>query len=331
MNKKTIKTMSNPSKVLLAVAAGEDLTKLELRERTSLSMSTVISSVDALVKRNLITFEERKGERGGKPHSVINAHPHRRVYGVSYKSGVLTATAVDLKGCSRESLSQEVEEGASLTQSVLSLLLALQERAPDPLTMAVSINCEEKVALLKGLEDRFGVPAISCTNTTAVAYLALWKGAELPVAALGIGAGVKCAVIEGEGRRNINLGGLPSSPLVTGEGTFRAALCSSAVEETLRRSRYRGQYVLNEGYLAEINDLGEYSRALAKTIVSLAGLIRVTLSPARTVLFGEYLSEAFFERIVKESPESDLTFFQADRPAFALGTALCALKEGVFN
>ena len=103
----------NCRKVLFAVAAGQDLSKLEIKERTSLSMSTVISSVDRLVKRGLITFSEERSPRGGKMRSVINARPSARAYGISYKSGTLTATATDLKGEEKESVSQEVAEGCT--------------------------------------------------------------------------------------------------------------------------------------------------------------------------------------------------------------------------
>ena len=322
---------SNVGKVLFAVAMGRDLTKLDIKARASLSMSTVISTVDRLTRQGLVTFTEEKGPRGGKMRSVINVHPLRRAYGLSYKSGVLTASAVNLKGEECETLSQEVMEGALLTQSVKSVLFALLDRAPKPLAVAFSLNCENKQELLSSLEDRLGVPCISSANSVAVAYLSLWKGAERPVAALGVGNGVKCALLSEQGRRIVDFGDLPSTCLLTGEGTFRSVLSVARVEDTLRSSDYRGLYYMRGGRPAEVKDLGEYSRFLSKELASLTDLVATTLDPKRVVLFGDYLSEAFFERIKREVRACAPDYLAADRADFALGTALCALTETLFN
>lgn len=322
---------SNVGKALFAVAMGRDLTKLEIKARSSLSMSTVISAVDRLTEQKLITFTEEKGPRGGKMRSVINVHPERRAYGVSYKSGVLTATAVNLKGEACETFSEEVPEGAPFAQSVHSVLLSLLDRAPKPLAVALSLNCENKRELLSSLEDRSGVPCLSSANSVAVAYLSLWKGAERPVAALGVGNGVKCAFLNEQGRRIVDLGDLRSSSLLTEEGTFRSVLSAYRVEDVLRRSDYRGLYYMREGRPAEVKDLGEYSRALAKELSALAELVAATLAPRELVLFGDYLSEAFFERIKREMHRCAPVFLSLDRADLALGTALCALTETLFN
>lgn len=321
----------NCRKVLFAVAAGQDLSKLEIKERTSLSMSTVISSVDRLVKRGLITFSEERSPRGGKMRSVINARPSARAYGISYKSGTLTATATDLKGEEKESVSQEVAEGVLPVHSVLSLAFALRDRAPDPLAIALSLNCENKQDVLKALEDRLGVKAISASNTAAVAYLALWRGAEIPVAAIGVGNGVKCAVIDGEGCRTMDFGKLLSPGLSAGDGRVLSALSASVVEEVLRGSNYRGHYFMQGGRPTETRDLADYSRALAKTISALVEIANVTLSPQETVLFGEYLSEAFFERVKEDADAQNLVYYQLDKRTFALGSALCALTKSFFS
>ena len=321
----------NKNKALYAIATGRDLTKLEVKEKAALSMSTVISAVEELVKRGLVTYAERKGERGGKPHSVLNAHPMRRVYGISYKSGVLTAVACDLKGEQREVLSQNAGEGAPPLQSVLSLALALKERAPAPLCVALSLNCNDKEYLLKGLEDGLSVKALSSTNTAALAHLALWRGARLPLVAVGVGNSVKCALIDGAGYKTIDLGALPSPCLFGEDGTVASALSAARVEEVLRHSDYRANCCLRNGRLLHPADLGEYSRALAEAIASTLKTVDLFLAPREIVLFGEYLSEAFFERIDEKMGDKNLKYYSADRSSFALGSALVALIDGVFN
>ena len=324
-NSSFISNASCAGKVLYTVSAGKDMTKLEIKERTGLSMTTVISSVDGLVKRGLVTFREVKGERGGKMRSVINVHPERRVYGVSYKSGVLTGVAVDLKGEIREILAEEPPEEISPACVVQSVLRALREKAPPPSAVALALNCEGREGVLKGIEEQYGVPTISLTNTEAVACLALWRGSSVPIAALGIGARVKCAVI-GRDRRAFEIGVLPSPSLVTGDGSYGDALSATVVEETLRSSRYHGKVLLEGGRVSEIRDIADYSRALASTLSSLSENVRLLLAPARILLFGEYLSEAFFAR-VKEGTKGDLVYYHPEKEDFAQGSALCALRE----
>ena len=316
--------------MLFAVSAGKDMTKLEIKTRTGLSMTTVISSVEALVKRGLVTFEEIKGARGGKMHSVINVHSEKRVYGVSYKSGVLTAVAADLKGEIRESVSEETPSEVSPLGIVYALVAALREKAPPPLAIALALNCEGKDEVLKGLGERYHASVISLTNTEAVAYLALYQGASLPVAAIGIGNAIKCAVIERGARRAVDLGTLASPALIAGEGSYASALSVSAVESALRASEYRGKRLVEGGRIAEIRDLADYSHALALTIRSLAETVARLLSPAETIMFGEYLSETFFSRVKKEGAEN-LCYLRPEKQDFALGAALAALFDEVFS
>ena len=322
---------TNVGRVLYAIASGQDMTKLEIRERTGLSMSTVISGVEELVRREWITFTEVKGARGGKMRSVINVHPMRRVYGVSYKSGVLTAVAVDLKGEIRESISREVAETSSPPDSVLALTNALRESAPEPIAIALSLNCEEKEVVFARLRERFQGKVLPSTNTAAIAYLSLWRGAELPILSLGLGNRVKCVFLEERGCRHIELGELRSPCLVTEEGSIQSALSALNVEEILRRSNYRGKYYIEGGSVSEIRDLGEYSRALALAVAALIEGLTATLSPHSVFLFGEYLSEAFFERIEERTRWDAPTYLSPDREMYALGTALYAMTEEVFT
>ena len=319
---------SNIGKVLFAVATGKDMTKLEIRSRTGASMTTVISAVDELAERGLVTFEEIRGAHGGKKRSVINLHPERRAYGISYKSGVLTAAAIDLAGEVREIVRSERED-ISPTERVLSLASTLRESAPPPSAIALSLNCEEKEVILSALTERYGAACFSTTNVEGAATLAAWQGEPLPLAAIGLGRKVKGAFLSAEGSRTVDFGTLPSPRILTSDGSIDAALSAERVEEVLRLSDYRGMLFTERGRISEIRDLADYSHALASTLSSLVEIAKVTLSPRRILLFGEYLSSAFFERIRGE--REDLVYFRGERDDFARGSALCALIRAIFN
>ena len=328
-NMDVIKCFSGAGKVLFALKSGKDMSKLELKTRTGLSMTTVISAVDELVKRGLVSFESVKGARGGKMRSVINLRPDKRVYGISYKSGVLTAVAADLGGEARERASQEPPDGASPLGCVYALVNALKRKAPPPIAIALSLNCDGKEDVLRGLAERYGVPTLSLTNTEGAAHLALWQGAPMPIAALGVGARVKCAFVDYAGRRVAEVGALPSPALITGEGSYASALSSSAVEETLRTSRYHGKYCIERGRITEVRDLADYSAALALTLSSLVKAVEHFLSPSRVILFGEYLTEAFCARV--QEVVGKVVYTRPEKEDFARGAAICALKECVFS
>ena len=323
MNEITCVLSPNVGRVLSAVAAGEDMTKLEIRERTALSMTTVIGAVDALCAAGLVTFEEVRGEHGGKMRSVINPHPDRRVYGISYQSGVLTAVAADLRGEMRESLSKEVGDEIP-SESVTSLAYALKERAPVPAAVALSLNCEGRGSLLERLSDILGAPCVGTSGAEGIAHLALWRGAPLPIAVIGIGSHVKCALLSESESRSFDMGSLDCPRILTREGDYRAALSAEVVEEILRGSRYRGMMLAEGSRIREIRDLADYSRALALSISSLVRIAEVTLAPRRIVLYGDYLSEAFCDRI---GGEGEISYLRAEREDLALGSALCAMRR----
>ena len=328
-NADIIQSFSSAGKVLCCIAAGKDMTKLDIRRGTGLSMTTVISSVEALTKRGLVTFEEVKGARGGKMRSVINVQETRRAYGVSYKSGVLTAVAVDLRGEMREVTVEEPPDGISPLGRVFAIVNTLRKKAPPPIAVALSLNCAGKEEVLTELGERYRVPTVSLTNTEAAACLGLWRGAPAPVAALGLGSRVKCALAGAECRRVTEVGALPSPALMAGEGSYASALSAQAVEETLRTSRYHGKYRLERGRITEVRDLADYSAALALTLSSLVSTVDLLLSPSRILLFGDYLTEAFCDRIKDSSGK--VVYARFGKEDFALGAAICALKECVFS
>ena len=316
-------------KVLFAIASGENLTKLEIKERTSLSMSTVISAVDALVAEGIVSLETEKVKSGGKPHSVINVRPERCVYGVSYKSATLTAVACDLKGGTICELSQGVD--GTPPQAVLSILEALSRKAPDPLGISFALNCDAREALLSRVEERFHVSPSFMTNTAAVAYLCARQGASFPLVALGVGNHIKCVSYDGKSCRVADVGDLPSAFAFSEEGSYRSLLSAARVESTLRLKSYRGHYLWEGDRLAETKDLSSYSRALVRAFVALTETVDVLLAPKEIYLFGEYVTQRFFERIREESGARNLRLFRPDESDFAYGAAISALMTQVLN
>ena len=329
-NKFFDKITDKKGKVLCAIACGKDLTKLEIKEKTSLSMTTVISAVDRLVEEGIITLEKISAERGGKPRSVINVRPECAVCGISYKGGALSACLADLGGGVLRSETREVK-GCYPEEAVYPLAEEFLHEGK-PLALALALNCEDRAGLIRRLEERIGVPVIPTSNTAAIAYRAYFEGGELPLAAIGIGKGVKCAFLEKSGCRLAEMGSLLSAPAFTAEGRFGDLLSASRVERTLCRADYRGHFLRENGITQETKELGEYSRALALSVAELAEIADKMLSPHEIYLFGEYLSEGFFRRIREASAISDKVRLVTQSPAdFAYGTALAALAEGVFS
>ena len=322
----------NRAKVLFAVALGKDLTKSEIKQTTALSMSTVISAVDALVADGLLTFAEEKGAHGGKPRSVINLTPDPCVYGVSYKAGELTAVVLDPAGEKRYLRRASVARSARPEKALLTLLAELRRQTEIPRAVVLALRCEDPDPLAQAVEGAIGVPPIFLTTTAALAYKAYMEHAELPLAVIGVGKDVKCACLEKEGCRYVQLGNLPSAPVFTQEGTYRSLLCAPCVQEALERGEYHDLYFFRKGSLSQPKDLGEYSAALALALSSAASLVWQTLLPRRVLLFGEYLTPAFFGR-VRQFFKGDVPFdlLQPTAEDFACGAALAALWKGVFN
>ena len=319
-------------KVLFAIASGENLTKLEIKRTTALSMSSVISSVDALAKEGLVDLKREKAARGGKPHSAINLRKENCVCGLSYLSGVLTATALDLKGEVRDCRSLELSAAKDSYAALLALAKESAAAGGRPRALALALNCEERDRLVSSLEDALGIPVFPTGNVAALAYLVYWRGARLPLSVLGVGRGVKCASLE-KGKCVISdLGSLRSAAVFTEEGNYRSLLSVARVDRILCEGDYRGHYLAEREGAREIETLGEYSRALASAIADLSDIVDALRAPREIYLFGEYLTEGFVKRIGEcAAAGGKIRWIKACREDFACGAATAALIEGVFN
>ena len=211
----TERITSLKAKVLFAIAAGENLTKLRIKQDTALSMSSVISAVDALVADGLVTLDRERSARGGKPHSIINLREENLVYGVSYLSGALTVATLGLKGDIRDIFSMEVQAGESPASALFSLSERLATCEGIPRALALALNCEERELLISSIEEKLGISVFPTTNTAALAYRAYWRGSPLPICVIGVGRGIKCACLTEGGCHVAELGSLPSVPAFT--------------------------------------------------------------------------------------------------------------------
>ena len=317
--------------VLFVVSQGRDMTKLEIKKESGLSMSTVLSAVDDLRKEGLLTLETKKSANGGKPHSVINIARNKAVYGVSYKARTLTAAALGLSGEVLLSRERYVSDPAlSPTRYVEEILTDLRRAAPPPIAIALAVNSAETAALAESLAKKYDARTFPTGNVAALAYHCLWRTGETPLAVLGIGNRIKCASLR-ESCLVTEVGGLRCPVATTRSGNaYERILALSTVEERLRAARYRGVYALDGDRLRESMEIGEYARTLARAIASLAEEAYAFLAPRRLFLYGDYLTDGFFERVRSES-RAPVERLRAEKEDFAVGAALLALAEGVFK
>lgn len=84
-------------KVLYTVQRNTSLTKLDIKNKTGFSMTTVLRCVNTLEKLGLITCGTRDG-KGGKAPSEINVSYCAYVIGIACINGKTTATRTDLFG-----------------------------------------------------------------------------------------------------------------------------------------------------------------------------------------------------------------------------------------
>jgi len=318
-------------KAFYAIACGERLTKLEIKERAGLSMSTVISAVDSLCESGLVTVGERRVSGGGKPHSVIDVSADRCVYGVSYKAGKLFGVAMDLRGeiLARRTMTPSV--GVSAGVAVGTFLSRLAEGAPSPLAIGLALTCDEREQIVRRLTEEAGTDVLPLTNTQAIAYHALWQGGACPLAAIGIGNRVKCAVLGERDCRLIDLSELTLAPVFS-EGKGIGALLSAAqVERVLFDRSYGGHYSYAGGDLLECRDLSDYSALLIRAIAGVAESVRALVAPREILLFGDYITRGFFDRIRDACPEQTLSREESNGEIFARGAAEAALAEKVFS
>lgn len=317
--------------ILYFISQGRDLSKLDVKTETGISISTVISSVDSLYKDDLLTVYEEKKKEGGKPRSVINVNEKKTVCGVSYKAGVLSAVLLNLKGeIQKEEAIEILDKSAPASSYVLSLLKEILKGEKPPLAIGLAMNAVGLDSLCEEIRKNHSFPIYLTTNSGAAAYYALFSEKEFPVCALGVGNRIKCACTDGA-LRLADVSDL-LSPVFSGRTqTYGSVLSAAAVESALREKRYEGTFYFDEGKLSEAQDVRSYSEALTKALSSLVNDVFTFLSPRKLYLFGDYITEGFFERVKRSAGRGEaLVRFSPSRLTFAVGAAYYAMKECVF-
>lgn len=319
-------------RALYAIACGEHSTKLDVKERAGLSMSTVIASVEALRREGLITVSERRVATGGKPHSVIDVASNKCVYGVSFRAGVLYAVALDLRGTVVARRSLTPSEGVSPSLAVSTLLSRLSESAPPPLVLGLALRVSDREEMVARLSEEQGAEVLPASGVLSLAYRALWRGSPYPLAVIGVGNHVKCALLDGGSCRSVDLSELTLSPAFSANGAGVAALLSpSRVCYALREKRFDGNFSAIGGDLRECGDLSEYSSLLVRAFSGVIEVVNAFAAPRELRLFGEYLTPAFFDRIRSALGSLSLVREEADGAELAVGAAIAALTERVFS
>jgi len=319
-------------RVFYCVSEGRDLSKLDIKSATDLSMSTVLSAVEKLKKEGWITIREEKKKSGGKPRSSINVREGAFVCGVSYKSGILTAVKTDFKGkIERSSEIAVMDKSVSPAGYVASAIREVVKSGETPAAIGLAINASDPTALSREIGEGFQAPVFVTSNTGAVAALSLFCEKEFPACALGVGQRVKfsrCA----SSIEVIDLSDLASPCASGGFQTYGEVLSVSAVAERLSDEDYRGNYAFNGEKFVETKNKKEYSDLLVGCLSALVNEVSVLIKPKTLALFGEYLSEQIFARIKERAVSPEILRHFPIRPeALARGAAFCALKEIVFT
>ena len=318
--------------VLYCISQGKNLTKSDIKSFTELSMSTVLSSVDKLCAEGLITCVEEKRKEGGKPRSVINVKEDKYVFGVTYKSGVLTAVRVNLKGeIEEESEIRILENGSSPARYVLSLLAEIGKKGSRPLAVGLSMNTADPARFFAELEKECKAPVYATSNAGAAVLVCVSQCGEFPICAIGVGAKVKCAILQ-DGLRVADVGRLHSPVLVGKSQEYEQVLSAPQVERRLSEKDFYDCFYFDGARFREAEDLRSYSEVIQGAITSLCDQVAALTSPKRLYIFGDYITDSFFDRIKSHSAYSDKPqLFRADPRKLALGAAYYALAEEVFS
>ena len=318
-------------KVLFAVAMGRDRTKLDIKNETGLSMSTVLSAVEKWERLGYITITEERVPSGGKPHSRINMDARRAIYGISYRAGVLSACAVNLRGEAVGEYAVKVEDPSSSHRYTEEVARGLARKCPPPVAIGLAVNSASAGEMASSLSDLFGAPCLLTSNVVSMAYRLLWQDVPAPLAVIGVGNRIKCAHM-GESVRAIDVGSLASPVSASGEArSYESILSVAEVESRLSEKRFSDMTEWEGARALRVRDTAAYSRLLARTLSSLVEMVATLLAPRSFCLFGEYITRGFFERIRVGDIPARVFFERAEREDLAHGAALQALTECVFN
>lgn len=150
------------AKILYTINQNSNLTKLDIKNKTGFSMSTVLNCVKKLEEQDLITCGVRKA-KGGKAPSVINSSLCAYVLGVGYSNGVLRGVRLDLNG-NVEDVKEKVT--SETKENIDNLFFELQKAYP-PVAMGViteNLDYEYEENKLSEIKRKAGtlVEGIAC-------------------------------------------------------------------------------------------------------------------------------------------------------------------------
>lgn len=300
------------AKILYTINQNSNLTKLDIKNKTGFSMSTVLSSVKKLEEHELITCGVRKA-KGGKAPSVINSSLLAYVLGVGYSNGILRGVRLDLKGNIEDVKEWEVGE----TKENIDKIFAELEKAYPPVAVGViteNLDYEYEENKLSERKRKAG----TLTEGIACFYRFFSVKNNLDIAILYIDNEITL-MKSGETNSYYNVSSL-FSPIINptkGRLTYSEVLSRSQVENRLKTKFKLSLASFKE---SEDSDVVAYRNRLNLTVNELISLTDKLLL-TKVIVIGGYLPE----NAVKSAENSGARIFYAGDAKDAVGHCAAAM------
>lgn len=272
-------------KVLLTIQRNTSLTKLDIKNKTGFSMTTVLRCVSTLEEQGLITCATRDG-KGGKAPSVINVSYCAYVIGIACTNEGVTATRTDLFG--------NVEEIIELDNiDIQNAINAVSKEYP-PSAIGIIANDTFRLNIFPNVPKRYGtiLEGLSFfyrfySHDTGGRTVVLYFDNHITLS------------IENENARRIILDELYSPLIHRTNGRMRY---SDVLSEQAVSNKLSGLGCDNIKELTASNNPNviAYRQRIIKTINELLSEILCFVSP-KSVIIGGFLPENLFPKVIEGS------------------------------
>lgn len=272
-------------KVLYTVQRNTSLTKLDIKNKTGFSMTTVLRCVNTLEELGLITCGTRDG-KGGKAPSVINVSYCAYVIGIACINGNTTATRTDLFGNVEEICESECSD-------IKRAISAIVKEYPPSAIGIIDDDAQNIEVIYPNIPIRHG----SILDGLVSFYRFYSPNMGNKSVALYFDSSITLLI--GETSRIVCLDDL-YSPLihrVYGRMHYGEVLSEKAI---LDRLNELGCKSIKEMTASNEPNLVAYRQRIIKTINELISEILCFISP-NNLIIGGFLPESLFPRSIDES------------------------------
>lgn len=288
------------AKILYTINQNSNLTKLDIKNKTGYSMSTVLSCVKKLEEEELITCGVRK-TKGGKAPSVINSSLCAYVLGVGYSDGTLRGVRLDLNGNVEDLKEWKTEESKENIEKVLADL----KKAYPPVAIGViteKLDYEYRENKLSDVKRKAGTLA----EGVACFYRFFSVKNNLDIAILYIDNDITL-MKSGEKNSYYNINSLFSPIINTTKGrlTYNEVLSKEQVKNRLKN---KFQISLDNFENCEDSEVIAYRNRLNLTVnelITLADKLLLT----KIIIIGGYLPE---NAVKSNANAQDKVFYAGD-------------------